>query len=100
MQGFAPTVATSPWIRAAFFPLHKDHSVALPAWGSHSYIQRERGREGDRKIENRMLRNERRESRHEQERDIERVFKLYVRSVCPYCVQLVLEQRTTRHRPL
>lgn len=46
MQGLAPTVATSPWIRAAFLPLHKDHSVALPARGSHSDIQRERREAG------------------------------------------------------
>jgi len=71
MQGLAPTVATSPWIRAAFLPLHKDHSVALPAWGSHSDIQRERRREGGRKIENRMLRKEGRESKNKQESDRE-----------------------------
>ena len=47
MQGLAPTVATSPWIRAAFLPLHKEHSVALPARGSHSDIQREK-KEGGR----------------------------------------------------
>lgn len=81
MQGLAPTVATSPWIRAAFLPLHKDHSVALPAWGSHSDIQRERRREGGRKTENRMLRKEGRERKNEQESDRERALKLCVDSV-------------------
>lgn len=89
MQGLAPTVATSPWIRAAFLPLHKDHSVALPAWGSHSDIQRERRREGGRKIENRMLRKKGRERKNEQERGSKALRRF---SVCPYCIQLVLEQ--------
>lgn len=61
MQGFALAIATSPWIRAAFLPLYKDYSVALPACGSHSDIKTDRRREGVRKIENRVLRHEGRE---------------------------------------
>lgn len=66
MQGLAPTVATSPWIRAAFLPLHKDHSVALPARGSHSDVQSKEGGKRGMKIENGMWRNEGRESKNEQ----------------------------------
>lgn len=100
MQGLAPTVATSPWIRAAFLPLHKDHSVALPARGSHSDIQRERRREGGRKIENRMLRKEGGGSVRMSRRATEGSKALRRFSICPYCVQLVLEPRKTEDRTI
>lgn len=90
MPGLAPALTTSPWIRAAFLPLHKDHSVALPARGSHSVIQRKRSKEGDKKIKNRVLKNKGRErlSRRVTWRGL-RSFA-YAHSVCPSLVQPVL----------
>lgn len=41
MQGLAPAVATSPLDQSSLSPRHKDHSVARPARGFHSGIQRE-----------------------------------------------------------
>lgn len=77
--------------------------MALPAWGSHSDIQRERRREGGRKIENRMLRKEGRVSKNEQESDRERgegSKGLCKFTICPFCTQLALEQRNTEHRTI
>lgn len=74
--GVSPRSGHFPLHQSRLSPPHKERSVALPASGSHSVIQRKK-KEGDKKIKNRVLRNEGME-RGAGEREVERPQRLWV----------------------